>query len=1048
MEEAGICGPDEYGLVFPLLESEATWTPWIRAVLYTMALVYIFLGVNIVADKFMSSIEAITAKKLRVKVKTTGRIVTVKKWNDTVANLTLMALGSSAPEILLSIMEIIMSGFHAGELGPSTIVGSAAFNLFVIIAVCMVSIPDGEKRAIAEYTVFIITAIFSLFAYFWLVFIVQLSSPDVIEIWEGSVTLALFPVLVVISYGADVGWFTSSGTRNASSKLQADLPVAERQALESQMQAQMQRAQPASARQGQLAVKSHAETQSKGKVINDLDGQPIVNKHGVLTFEADTMDVLGGREEARAKVVVYRHNGCTGTVACKYRMEKLTAIPGRDYVEEEGSVTMGPGISSAEIDITILPKKAWEVCDSFQIILEDASGGAVFNPNDDGGEDCCLLTITIINGDARRAHGSSAKMLNFVDGVFNVDNITYASGTWKEDIIDSIFNAGGDEDEPASDFDKVMHVISLPWKFLFAVLIPPAAYAGGWICFCLSLAFIGGLTAIIIDFAELFGCVTQLQDSITAITFVALGTSMPDLFASMTAAAQDANADASIVNVTGSNSVNVFLGIGIPWTLAAVYWKVTGANGDWLKHYGSKFGNMYPNGAFIVEGGDLAFSVIVFTFAALIALGVIRMRKGAELGGDHTHKVLSATLFGLLWVFYIALSIWKVNSPAADAGKQVVAIVIGLVVLENVLLAIGGVLKIWQMTYPQKHEALQEAAKSDASSEGTQTVDDDELLEIITGRGAEELQANFRSAALAMLAIAKLKRRRDRKGALLQESLPSSQAAGTYGYMKLAKEPISEQLSRPKTVGRAAEAHNSAASASWQRPPPLPAPADTPGASAVHSVAQSEAASALPVVVGRPVSMSPSPRTLSFTAAGMVCTFIARLRRRRARTIARRGAAACTQGAALERSDSFISLADISLPDINDGTASAATAASNAAQAAAQTAAHAAAQPPRPPTHTFQAPNGPPVARAPPAPPPPASTTQSAPSVSSAGSSQSSQSGTIMRPPQGGIHAIAAVSRSFMKFFSSHLVDWLAVGAVGYMAGQLADPNTTASAGF
>ena len=53
----------------------------------------------------------------------------------------------------------------------------------------------------------------------------------------------------------------------------------------------------------------------------------------------------------------------------------------------------------------------------------------------------------------------------------------------------------------------------------------------------------------------------SMEDSITAITMVALGTSVPDLFASKEAACGDPYADASIGNVTGSNSVNVFLGI-------------------------------------------------------------------------------------------------------------------------------------------------------------------------------------------------------------------------------------------------------------------------------------------------------------------------------------------------------------------------------------------------------------------------------------------------------------------------------------------------------
>lgn len=37
------------------------------------------------------------------------------------------------------------------------------------------------------------------------------------------------------------------------------------------------------------------------------------------------------------------------------------------------------------------------------------------------------------------------------------------------------------------------------------------------------------------------------------------------------AAIQDKYADASVGNVTGSNAVNVFLGIGVAWTLAAIY---------------------------------------------------------------------------------------------------------------------------------------------------------------------------------------------------------------------------------------------------------------------------------------------------------------------------------------------------------------------------------------------------------------------------------------------------------------------------------------------
>lgn len=49
----------------------------------------------------------------------------------------------------------------------------------------------------------------------------------------------------------------------------------------------------------------------------------------------------------------------------------------------------------------------------------------------------------------------------------------------------------------------------------------------------------------------MLGCVVGLKTSVTGITIIALGTSLPDTFASRTAAMQDEHADAAIGNVTG-----------------------------------------------------------------------------------------------------------------------------------------------------------------------------------------------------------------------------------------------------------------------------------------------------------------------------------------------------------------------------------------------------------------------------------------------------------------------------------------------------------------
>merc|ERR1719203_2004330 len=130
-----------------------------------------FMGVALIADIFMGAIEKVTAKRIRRLSVETGKWYTFEVWNPTVANLTLMALGSSAPEIMLNVIDIFSKGFFLEGLGPSTIVGSAAFNLLVIMAVCIVAIPEGEIRKIKDMPVYVMTAVWSVFAYIWLLVI-------------------------------------------------------------------------------------------------------------------------------------------------------------------------------------------------------------------------------------------------------------------------------------------------------------------------------------------------------------------------------------------------------------------------------------------------------------------------------------------------------------------------------------------------------------------------------------------------------------------------------------------------------------------------------------------------------------------------------------------------------------------------------------------------------------------------------------------------------------------------------------------------------------
>ena len=105
---------------------------------------------------------------------------------------------------------------------------------------------------------------------------------------------------------------------------------------------------------------------------------------------------------------------------------------------------------------------------------------------------------------------------------------------------------------------------------------------------------------------------------------------------------QDTYADACIVNVTGSNAVNVFLGIGIAWAIAAIYWAAKGKE-------------------FVVQSGALGFSVTLFCVGALICILWLQYRRfsksiGGEIGGPKAVRYFTFFMFLFVWVAYLVLS--------------------------------------------------------------------------------------------------------------------------------------------------------------------------------------------------------------------------------------------------------------------------------------------------------------------------------------------------------------------------------------------------------
>ncbi|XP_066527252.1 sodium/calcium exchanger 1b isoform X3 [Hoplias malabaricus] len=853
-----------------------------RATVYFVALVYMFLGVSIIADRFMASIEVITSQEKEITIKKPNgetTTTTVRIWNETVSNLTLMALGSSAPEILLSVIEVCGHNFEAGDLGPSTIVGSAAFNMFVIIGICVYVVPDGEHRKVKHLRVFFVTAAWSIFAYLWLYLILAVISPGVVQVWEGLLTLFFFPICVVFAWIADrrllfykyvYKRYRAGRQRGMIIETEGDRPLPSKVDIE--MDGKMLNSHAVDFLDGTLTLdledKDLDEEEARrdmAKILKELK-QKHPDKEVEQLIELANYQVLSQQQKSRAfyrcqatrlmtgagnilkkhaadqarkavsmhevrsdtgendpvsKIffepgsyqclencgtvavnVIRRGGDLNQTVSVEFRTEDGTANAGSDYEFTEGTVVFKPGETQKEIRVGIIDDDIFEEDENFHIHLsnvrvlhegaepetsesnhvetiatlgipttatvtifdDDHAGiftfeepvvhvsesvgvmevkvlrtsgarGVVFVPYKTiegsakgGGEDFedshgmlefqndeILKTVTVrvldreeynkqssfyvvlqtpqwrrrgraeyrdevkeveqeeeepLTGEEeeeRRIAEMGKPMLgdhvkleviieesyefkNTVDKLIKKTNLALLVGTnsWRDQFIEAITVSAGEDDDDEecgeeklpSCFDYVMHFLTVFWKVLFA-FVPPTDYWNGWACFVVSICMIGILTAFIGDLASHFGCTVGLKDSVTAVVFVALGTSVPDTFASKVAATQDQYADASIGNVTGSNAVNVFLGIGLAWSIAAIYHQSKGKD-------------------FQVQPGNLAFSVTLFTIFAFICVAMLMYRRrpdiGGELGGPRTAKALTTMLFVSLWLVYILFS--------------------------------------------------------------------------------------------------------------------------------------------------------------------------------------------------------------------------------------------------------------------------------------------------------------------------------------------------------------------------------------------------------
>lgn len=336
-----------------------------------------------------------------------------------------------------------------------------------------------------------------------------------------------------------------------------------------------------------------------------------------------------------AEIEVERRRGADGKVSVEYATEDNSAIAGADYVPTKGVLQFEHGETSKIITVP-LTNSVPDIGANFRLKLSNGQGGLTLSKK----SQCTIQFV-----DDTEVSKIADEVLARINRKEAATDVEGGGESFLQQFLDAMAPEASVDDEgnevSPGVSDMLLHYLTITWKVVFC-LVPPPSYGGGWYAFGVSLGFIGGVTAIVEQVATMFGCVLGLSPTVTAITFVALGTSLPDTFASMQATVEADDADAAIGNITGSNSVNVFLGLGLPWVIATCYYEAQGE-------------------CFRVKSGALGFSVMIFCILAACCLSILLLRRmpafgGGELGGGEFGKYLTAGIFFTMWIVYIVAS--------------------------------------------------------------------------------------------------------------------------------------------------------------------------------------------------------------------------------------------------------------------------------------------------------------------------------------------------------------------------------------------------------
>lgn len=145
------------------------------------------------------------------------------------------------------------------------------------------------------------------------------------------------------------------------------------------------------------------------------------------------------------------------------------------------------------------------------------------------------------------------------------------------------------------------------------------------VAFVMSIIWVGIFSGAMVDWATSIGCVAGIPDAVMGLTFLAAGTSVPDLLTSVVVAKQG-HGDMAVSSSIGSNIFDVLVGLPLPWLVYALVNDVT-------------------PGYVSVEAPTLFFSLIILLVMVAAVVTII------HFSGWRMTKMLGYSMFSLYGLF-------------------------------------------------------------------------------------------------------------------------------------------------------------------------------------------------------------------------------------------------------------------------------------------------------------------------------------------------------------------------------------------------------------